>query len=63
MKGVIRRCSNGDDSASLCTWYDVETGYAYSLSVFGQGMDKVDIKAVAESIYDPAKQIGANMPD
>ncbi len=55
--------SKEEECERLCIWYDFETGYVYSLSASGEDLSKVDIKAVAESIYDPAKQIGANAPE
>lgn len=64
MQAKVSTFENSDESAKLCSWYDVETGFAYSLScaASGSGVSDVDIKSVAESIYDPAKQIGANAP-
>ncbi len=62
MKGTVSTYDGDDESARLCRWYDVETGDAYSLSAAGQDMSKVDIKKVAEAIYDPKKQVGANAP-
>lgn len=54
----------GDEGyADVILWYDIETGYAYSLSVMAPDLEGFDIQAVAEAIYDPDKQIGANMPD
>lgn len=52
-----------DEQAELCTWFDIETGYSYSIGVAAKDLDGFDIQAIAEQIYDPAKQIGANMPD
>ncbi len=54
----------GDDKyVDVCLWFDIETGYAYSLSAEASDLDGFDIEALAAEIYDPAKQIGANMPD
>ena len=54
----------GDEGyADVILWFDIETGYAYSLSAVAPDLDGFDIQAVAEAIYDPDKQIGANMPD
>ncbi len=54
----------GDDGyVDVCLWFDIETGYAYSLSAEDKDLDGFDIEGVAAQIYDPAKQIGANMPD
>lgn len=52
-----------DEQAQLCTWFDIETGYSYSVGVTAKDLDGFDIQAIAEQIYDPSKQIGANMPD
>ena len=62
MTGKAYSYSDPEESAKLCTWYDVETGYAYSLSASGKDLSKVDIVKVAESIYDPEKQFGAFAP-
>ena len=62
MTGKAFSYSDPEESAKLCTWYDVETGYAYSLSATGGDLSKVDIVKVAESIYDPDKQFGADAP-
>ena len=63
MEGVIKGYRGDDESAQICLWFDIETGAAYSLGVAAKDLDGFDIQAVAEAIYDPAKQIGANMPD
>ena len=61
---TVREFSNSEESAKLCTWYDSETGFAYSLSCAQEGaaVKDVDIRSVADAIYDPKKQIGANAP-
>lgn len=54
----------GDDKyVDLCTWYDIETGFSYSLTAEAKDLDGFDIMAIADQIYDPAKQVGANIPD
>ncbi len=54
----------GDDGyVDVALWFDIETGYAYSLSTQADDLDGFDIQAMVEMIYDPAKQIGANAPD
>lgn len=62
MAATIRSFSGSDESAKLCMWYDIETGFAYTLSCSSpdQKAKDADIKSVAESIYDPDKQIGAD---
>jgi hypothetical protein len=52
-----------DETVDVIRWYDIETGYAYSLSAVAKDLDGFDISAIADQIYDPQKQIGANMPD
>ncbi|MCR4763261.1 MAG: hypothetical protein K5696_07005 [Lachnospiraceae bacterium] len=52
-----------DGYVDVILWFDIETGYAYSLSAQAADLDGFDIQAVAEQIYDPDKQIGAHMPD
>lgn len=52
-----------DENAMACIWYNIETGYSYSLGTTGADLNGLDIQAVAEAIYDPAKQDWANMPD
>ncbi|MBR6159288.1 MAG: hypothetical protein IKQ40_03215 [Lachnospiraceae bacterium] len=63
MAATVKEYDTSDESARLCTWYDTETGFAYCLGTSGSDMSGVDIKAVAEAIYDPAKQTGANAPE
>ncbi len=44
----------GDEGyVDLCTWYDVETGYSYSLSVEAPDLDGFDILGVVDQMYDP----------
>ena len=59
----ICRYAGADVNIELCLWFDIETGYAYSLSTQAQDLAGFDIQAVAEAMYDPSKQIGANAPD
>ncbi len=63
MPAKIYRYRGDGTSTDVCTWYDTEIGAAYSLSVSYVDPDGFDIQAVAESLYDPAKQFGANAPD
>ena len=62
MKAKFFRYAGEDEYADLCLWFDIETGYAYSLSTVAPDLDGFDIQGVVEAIYDPAKQIGANAP-
>ncbi|MCR5303897.1 MAG: hypothetical protein K6E33_04980 [Lachnospiraceae bacterium] len=52
MKGKCMAYSGDDESAQLCTWYDIEIGIAYSLGVSGKDLDGLDIQGVAEAMYD-----------
>ena len=63
MKGTVKRFIGDDRYIDVCTWYDVETGASYSLSTEGKDLDGFDIQAIAEAMYDPAKQAGADIPD
>ena len=54
----------GDEGyVDVILWFDIETGYAYSLSTQAKDLDGFDIQAIAEMMYDPAKQVGANAPE
>lgn len=59
----ISRYAGEDEYVDVCLWFDIETGYAYSLSAQAKDLDGFDIQAAAEQIYDPAKQVGAGIPD
>lgn len=63
MTGTYSRYVSDSEYADLCTWYDVETGASYSLSVVAPDLDGFDLQAVAEAIYDPEKQTGAMIPE
>ncbi len=45
------RYLSDDETVDLCTWYDIEIGIAYSLSVSAVDLDGFDLRAVAESMY------------
>ncbi len=62
MTGKDYRYIGNDKTVDLITWYDVETGYTYSLSTEDKDLDGFDIQAIAEAMYDPAKQESAMMP-
>lgn len=47
----------------VCNWFDIETGYAYSLSAQAADLDGFDIIAMVDQMYAPEKQFGANAPD
>ena len=59
MKGKVYRYVGDGEMADLCTWYDVEIGIAYSLSVEAANLDSFDIQAVAESMYEKQFEFGA----
>ena len=63
MAGVYSRYIGDDKYVDLITWYDIETGASYSLSVEAADLDGFDLQAVAEAMYDESKQIGANIPE
>lgn len=52
-----------DETVDVCNWFDIETGYAYSLLAKAKDLDGFDIIAVVDSMYAPQKQFGANAPD
>ncbi len=51
MKGNTYRNINDNGMVDLITWYDVEIGISYSLSVVAEDLDGFDIQAVAEQMY------------
>lgn len=54
----------GDNEyVDLILWFDIETGYAYSVCAQAPDLDGFDIQAVAEQMYDPEKQEWASIPD
>ncbi len=55
MPAVFKAYSGDDETAQLCQWFDIETGYSYSLGVTAEDLDGFDLQAVAEAIYDPEK--------
>ena len=75
MTGKVYTFDNGDEAAKLCTWYDVEIGISYSLSVAATPEDiaagsisiediaAVDIAAMTNSMYEPANEPLSDMPD
>ncbi|RKM59960.1 hypothetical protein D6855_09285 [Butyrivibrio sp. CB08] len=63
MAGKCKRFIGDTEWVDVCTWYDVETGDSYSLSTTAKDLDGFDIQAIAEAIYDPNKQFGANAPE
>ena len=56
MEATVRRTEVDGKALDLCTWYDVEIGIGYTLSVLADDLDGFDIRAVAEAMYDPAHE-------
>lgn len=63
MAGKYQRYIGDGESVDVCTWYDIEYGASYSLSTSAKDLEGFDLQAVAEAIYDPSTQPGANMPE
>ena len=51
MVGKMYRAINDDGYLDLITWYDIEIGIKYSLSVEAKDLEGFDIQAVAEQMY------------
>ena len=51
MKGKTYRSVNDSGYVDMITWYDIEIGIAYSLSVAADDLEGFDIQAVAEQMY------------
>ena len=56
MAGKTYRAVGDTGYIDLITWYDVEIGIKYSLSVEAADLDGFDIQSVAEQMYDPASE-------
>ncbi|MBR1476956.1 MAG: hypothetical protein IJ608_03225 [Lachnospiraceae bacterium] len=63
MSAKTYRNINDSGMIDLITWYDTEVGISYSLSVAAADLEGFDIQAVAEQMYDPSKQAGADTLD
>ncbi len=63
MPAKTYRYAGENEFADLCTWYDFETGYTYSLSVVAPDLAGFDIQAIAEAMCDPSKQEYSMIPD
>jgi len=63
MAAKYHRYIGDRESVDVCTWYDIEYGASYSLSTTAKDLEGFDLQAVAEAIYDPSTQPGANMPE
>lgn len=62
MAGKTYRSVNDEGYVDMITWYDVEIGIAYSLSVAAADLDGFDIQAVAEQMYDADNEVMMDMP-
>ncbi len=51
MAGKVCRMVDDLGSIDLITWYDIEIGIKYSLSVDAENLDGFDIQAIAEQMY------------
>ena len=63
MAAKYQRYVGDEESVDVCTWYDIEYGASYSLITSAKDLEGFDLQAVAEAIYDPSTQPGANMPE
>ncbi|MCR4622730.1 MAG: hypothetical protein K5663_11685 [Clostridiales bacterium] len=54
--GTIGQSQTGsEDFVELCLWYDAVPGIMYSLSVYSNDLDGLDLTAVAEQVYIPVQ--------
>ena len=54
---------NDSGMVDMITWYDIEIGIAYSLTVSGEDLDGLDIEAVADSMYMEDTSLYEGMDD
>ena len=52
MQGKCYRALTDTETADLITWFDVEVGISYSLSVVADDLDGFDIHTIAEAMYN-----------
>ena len=62
MTGKTYRSINESGYVDMITWYDIEIGISYSLSVAAADLDGFDIQAVAEQMYNGENEPFADMP-
>ncbi|SFC43651.1 hypothetical protein [Butyrivibrio sp. YAB3001] len=62
MTGKTYRAVTDTGYVDMITWYDIEIGIAYSLSVAATDLDGFDIQAVAEQMYNPENEGFTDMP-
>ena len=63
MTGKTYRSINDSGYVDMITWYDMEIGISYSLSVAAADLDGFDIQAVAEQMYAEDNEPYADMPE
>ncbi|MCR4690893.1 MAG: hypothetical protein K5739_06090 [Lachnospiraceae bacterium] len=56
MQGKSYRAVGDEETVDLITWYDIEIGIGYSLTVSAPDLDGFDIQAVAENMYDETQE-------
>ncbi len=56
MEAKSYRELNDEGYTDLITWYDIEIGIAYSLTVTAKDLDGFDIQSVAEQMYNPENE-------
>ena len=62
MTGKFYRSIGDTGYVDMITWYDIEIGISYSLSVAAADLDGFDIQAVAEQMYNGENEPFADMP-
>ncbi|MCR5094193.1 MAG: hypothetical protein K6B72_09490 [Lachnospiraceae bacterium] len=63
MTGKTYRSINEAGMIDLITWYDIEIGISYSLSVAAVDLSGFDIQAVAEQMYAGENELFEDIPD
>ncbi|WP_026495711.1 hypothetical protein [Butyrivibrio sp. WCD3002] len=63
MIGKTYRSVDDTGYVDMITWYDMEIGIAYSLSVAAADLDGFDIQAIAEQMYNGENEPFTNMPN
>ena len=62
-KGTLKSGVYDDAVAFVLNWYDLEAGELYCLSTSVQDNTNLDMKAVADAMFDETKVFGYNAPD
>ncbi len=63
MPAKFYRSINDTGYVDMLTWYDMEIGISYSLSVAAKDLDGFDIQAVADQMYNAENEPYANMAE